>query len=125
LLSKEKIELPKKSMATYGENYCLETGYEYTVDHRLKICEEFVTFSEQSILDFGCGDGKYSRKMRQSSNSIIGLDIENKAVASAKEYCSDTIIGDAQYLPFCNDTFDVILLADINGGLFQRKEVGK
>lgn len=99
-------------VAIHGENYCLESGYEDDVEHRLKICEKFVSFSDRAILDLGCGDGKYSKNMRRSSNSIVGLDIENKALAYAKEYC-DPIIGDAQYLPFCNDIFDVILLADI------------
>lgn len=94
-------------------DYTPSTGYEWDVKHRLEICEKFVCLRDKTILDVGCGDGKYSRRIKDFSSKIVGLDIEGEAVTLAKRFCSDVVLGDAQYLPFGDSSFDIVLLADI------------
>lgn len=91
----------------------MDSGYEDDVDHRLKICSNFIDFKDKTILDLGCGDGKYSRKMKLDSNVVFGLDIEEKAVSVAKDICSAALMADAQFLPFRDSSFDIILMSDI------------
>jgi 2-polyprenyl-3-methyl-5-hydroxy-6-metoxy-1,4-benzoquinol methylase len=42
----------------------------------------------KQIVDIGCGDGRYSRKMRHHGASVLGIDLNQNAIAIAKA-CQD------------------------------------
>jgi len=67
-----------------------------------------------TILDLGCGDGRFLEKLRDlnSNNVLYGLDISEKmiAVASSKKIkrCKLTL-GDSNYLPYNDGSIDLIV----------------
>ncbi len=69
------------------------------------------------ILDVGCGTGFFSRYLLGDSKEIqvIGLDADKSFIEYAKKETLkqnreiDFVYGDALYLPFDNDSFDVVV----------------
>lgn len=70
------------------------------------------------ILDLGCGAGRTTINMfKNGYKDIIGLDISDKFIEFAKEYCSKNsldiqfINGDATKLSFDDDKFDAVIFS--------------
>ena len=57
----------------------------------------------KKILDVVCGDGEFAKLAR---NRVIGIDSNTSAVTNCKENGLSIVRGDAQALPFANETFD-------------------
>lgn len=70
--------------------------------------------NKTTILDLGCGDGRFLEKLRDLNlnNILYGLDISEKmiAVASSKKIkrCKLTL-GDSNYLPYNDGSIDLIV----------------
>lgn len=62
------------------------------------------------VLDIGCAEGKPRRYLPDSSE-YVGLDYFDTATGWYKTRPS--VFGDAQQLPFANDTVDHVLLLDV------------
>lgn len=64
----------------------------------------------KSFLDFGCGTGKSTRFLKQFSNNIKGVDINQEMILLAKQRdCSiDYLYIDQKQLPFKNCSFDFV-----------------
>jgi SAM-dependent methyltransferase len=69
-----------------------------------------------SVLDVACGPGYVSAAVKKLGAAPTGLDFSERMIAAAKAFFPDTrfIQGDAQDLPFDDDSFDRVL---INFGL--------
>ncbi len=74
-----------------------------------------VEIKGKSVLEVGCGRGgglSYIARYLKPS-SIVGVDLNPKAIKFCKEHYKSDIIrfiqGNAQELPFENDSFDVVL----------------
>ncbi len=70
------------------------------------------------ILDLGCGAGRTTINLFKSGYcNIIGLDISDKFIEFAKNYCLKNnlgisfINGDATNLPFDNEQFDAVIFS--------------
>jgi len=68
---------------------------------------------ENLILDAGCGTGLLFPHVAERGKLIVGVDISARILKEAekrvKEYSNTAvIIGDADYTPFPNDTFDAV-----------------
>ncbi len=64
-----------------------------------------------SILDIGCGTGKFLAGMKKYFPDAVaaGIDISREMVSIAKGRCPDCLTADAQALPFKGETFDLIV----------------
>lgn len=66
------------------------------------------------ILDIGCGTGLNAKKLAEKGHEIIGIDISNIAI---QQFCQNGFTGFqcdiAQYIPFKNNTFDLIYASEV------------
>lgn len=77
-------------------------------------------FEGKTILEIGCGIGGFCLRMAQMEAKVIGLDISQSAIKKAKQLAQkhrvkkyvDFIIGDAQYLPFKDQSGDVVICSE-------------
>lgn len=67
------------------------------------------------VIDIGCGSGTFTELLRNAGCNVTGLDISTKlvAVGLAKHPGLDLIEGDAENLPFEDNTFDAALLSGL------------
>ncbi len=67
----------------------------------------------KAVLDAGCGNGYFSRKIAKKAQKVIGIDFTYELIQKAKRKNSsqniEFIEGDLEHLPFPLATFDVIL----------------
>jgi ubiquinone/menaquinone biosynthesis C-methylase UbiE len=70
-----------------------------------QICAQFVYDSSQRVLDLGC-----SKRQAQNycKGEYIGFDIQATSTAEGPD-----VLGDAQFLPFQSESFDIILAFDV------------
>src|ERR1700744_2108432 len=61
----------------------------------------------ETILDLGCGDGQLSAVLQQKGARVVGVDIDEQAVAQALSRGIDARVQDAQHLQFRAD-FDAV-----------------
>ena len=87
-----------------------------------------------SILEVGCGKGTLSDYIHTMGRSIVSLDIDGLELAKAKQTYPHLklIQGDAQNLPFSDNSFDILIsienfehLPDVDQHLFEVKRVLK
>ena len=63
------------------------------------------------VLDLGCGKGEVGRHL-SDGNMVVGLDISKTALMTATRYVDGVVVGDAQELPFHDQTFDSVVFAE-------------
>ena len=67
-----------------------------------------------SILDFGCGGGRFSKRLAKLGFSVNGVDISPSMLSMARQECLNnqlcefTLIQPAQALPFETNAFDIL-----------------
>src|SRR5579862_3577377 len=64
-----------------------------------------------SVLDIGCGEGRYSRKLAKAGAFVTGLDPCRAFVETAAKRHRDGryLVGSAEDIPFTTGTFDLAL----------------
>lgn len=72
----------------------------------------------KKILDIGCGDGYLMHLLSPEAHSVTGIDPERTAVQLARKMLSGnqncTVThGDAYEIPFEDQSFDVVVMADV------------
>lgn len=68
----------------------------------------------KNVLDIGCGIGYLSSLFSSQGAKVFGVDVEPTAIEFCKKYVSGQFQESSAYnLPFGNDTFDYIVLADV------------
>jgi ubiquinone/menaquinone biosynthesis C-methylase UbiE len=67
------------------------------------------------IADLGCGSGVFTELLRRQGYASVGLDISPKLVAlgRSKYQGLELIEGDAENLPFGNESLDGVLLSGL------------
>ena len=92
----------------------LEKGYySHILKELVRLTESFGSIG--TILDIGCGDGYYSRKIKEalSDKTVIAFDISRDAVQlAAKSDLSDSVkwfVGNLEELPIKDKSIDCIL----------------
>ncbi len=62
-----------------------------------------------TVLDAGCGTGRYARLLKErGAGHIVGVDLSAAMLARAS-HAADRVRGDIRALPLAADTFDVIV----------------
>ena len=71
--------------------------------------------SGKRVLDIGCSSGYLARPLVKRGCTVIGIELDDTAAESAREVCSEVLVGDAETmeLPFPESSFDVILCGDL------------
>ena len=108
-----KIEQARKHAYKVGEHHHMQA--------RLKTPEELGYFAGETLIDVGCGYGRYLLyfKLQKKIKFCVGLDLKKKAIHSTKRLLKEKgldvplVIGDAQNLPFEDNTFDIAFSTDM------------
>lgn len=74
------------------------------------------------ILELGCGDGKTVGSLMRRGFSVTAVDFSPSAASLCQKTCSDPdlvriVIADTRQTPFCNESFDVIIVSHITAHL--------
>lgn len=78
----------------------------------LNIADRFITQGGQKrVLDIGCGAGNMMHHLARYG-AVVGVDSNPKPLAVARERGFDVREGNAEYLPFEDESFDVVSLLD-------------
>ena len=97
-----------KNVAAYDAWYQSARGSWIGQQEFAKLVKLFPPKVGQSLLDVGCGTGYFSQCFQQSGLQVTGLDPDTAMIefAKAKEGQVKYIEGDAQALPFADNSFD-------------------
>jgi ubiquinone/menaquinone biosynthesis C-methylase UbiE len=101
--------LSENSKTYYDENhiYQLFSNAEDFPDYIFSFLIPF--FQNKTILDLGCGNGKYTNKIHNINKNIIGFDKSFPQLNHKNRNQNINFInGDAFQLPFKNNSFDLI-----------------
>ncbi|MEM6734065.1 MAG: class I SAM-dependent methyltransferase, partial [Myxococcota bacterium] len=71
----------------------------------------FADVRGKTILDVGCGEGRYARKLKARGAKLTGIDPVPAFVEHARSLDSESryVVGTAASLPFEDDSFDLVL----------------
>ncbi len=71
--------------------------------------------SPERALDIGCSSGYLARRLVERGTRVVGIELNERAAAEAREVCEDVLVGDVESmeLPFAVESFDVVLLGDV------------
>jgi SAM-dependent methyltransferase len=72
-----------------------------------------VPLEEKRILDVGCGVGAFVRRLGEFSHDVYGVDIDGERVREGAAQVPNLALSLGEYLPFADDTFDVVLLHEV------------
>ncbi len=106
-----------KAMMTARRQF-LEAGFYEPMAKAVAMMIDVVQSQQQprSLLDLGCGEGYYNRKIAEycslnESLDLHGIDIAKFAVAAAakKQASSQFVVGSCNRLPYPNKSFDMVL----------------
>lgn len=106
-----------------------------------RILERLHPDSDQRVLDVGCGAGNFTFDLIEAfrPREVVGIDVSDRLIEQARKTKTDKgiqnvtfICGNAQELPFDNESFDVVvsnmvfhLLADQKASFLQTHRVLK
>ncbi|PIN86675.1 hypothetical protein COV19_04140 [Candidatus Woesearchaeota archaeon CG10_big_fil_rev_8_21_14_0_10_44_13] len=88
---------------SFGEKLFIRHGYKKL----LKLIEEnYGNKKDLRILDIGCGPGVFADELGKKGR-LYGLDICHASMISEKWF--NKVCGDAAFMPFRDDSFDVVI----------------
>lgn len=92
----------------------LKWGFEYLcyIKHSIEIVE---SLRPNSVLDVGCGDGRFLGLLNDKINRKVGVDLSEKAIQFAKAFNKDNeeIIFKTTDARFVEDKFDVVTAIEV------------
>lgn len=86
----------------------------YYTTSKLQILKRWSKKDFTRILDIGCGNGIFIHRFRKEYANIIGVDVNWAALKKGKKHVeSDLICASADFLPFRDNHFDLILAVNL------------
>jgi SAM-dependent methyltransferase len=125
-MERQQRELPwyKK---WFDENYLLLYHHRNTKDAEEQV--ELINYTlcpgkNCSILDLGCGEGRYSVFFRDRGFKVLGVDISETLIRSGKKKYPhlDLVVGDMRAIPVFPGKFDIVLSLFTSFGYFEKDE---
>ena len=83
------------------------------LERRLEMLRREVPLEGKRVLDVGCGVGEFVRRLREFSEDVFGVDVDAERVRQAGLWAPNLALALGEYLPFGNDTFDVVLMHEV------------
>ncbi len=103
------VEAPGRAAALGRPSYVWRSGQE----RRLALIRRYVNLEGARILDVGCGIGTYVRRLRDLSEHVYGIDIDEQRVRRGSLSLPNLALAAGEHMPFPNDSFDVIMLHEV------------
>lgn len=107
--SKEKTKMHFNETAS---NYNDSDDGRFVKDMYGVLVEEILKSQSGKILDVGCGNGNLFNFLPDGKYELFGIDFSENMIAEAEKNCSvkaSFSVGDAERLPFGDDSFDIIV----------------
>ncbi len=82
-------------------------------ERRFNLILRYAPVSGKRVLDVGCGIGLYLRKFEESGALPYGVDIDEENIVAASEELRNLAVASAEFLPFRQEAFDVVLLHEV------------
>jgi SAM-dependent methyltransferase len=105
----EMVEAPDRAAALGRPSYVWRSGQE----RRLALIRRYVNLEGARILDVGCGIGTYVRRLRELSEHVYGIDVDEQRVRRGSLSLPNLALAAGEHMPFPNDSFDAILLHEV------------
>ncbi len=108
-LNKGLVHGDDKLMVNARNNFLNEGYYLKFRDQLTKVLKKYSS-NESYILDSGCGEGYYTNHFSHGLD-VVGLDLSKNAIIKACKNSDnvDYIVGSCYYLPFEDQTFEVVV----------------
>lgn len=111
-------------------NFILQSVGDMALKRRARnIVEELEISNGDKILDIGCGNGYYLSLLNRLNLNVVlvGIDNDKVALRDAKIFISNDkvklIYGNAQNLPFKNNSFDKLIMSEVIEHVEDEKKV--
>lgn len=88
-----------------------QTEYKVVQDLKLRVYDLLGDIKNKKILFAGCGDGRECIQAVEKGAQVIGIDISEKSIESAKRNCknADFFVMNFEELNFPEGSFDIII----------------
>ncbi len=109
--------MKRTKILTSEEGYNLAAGVYDENENYLNSFEqgEFIpllgALADKKVLDVGAGTGRLSLPLANRGAYVTALDVSPKMLELIKNPNIETVVGDAESLPFENNTFDIVTAA--------------
>ena len=89
----------------------------YIINKRIKKIEQYCSFKNKTVLDVGCGDGKYTYEIAKKTNKrVVGIEIESKRLEKARtKFIRQNLIfrNEGIEKQKKNEDYDIIFLNEV------------
>lgn len=75
------------------------------------------------VLDIGCGDGRFINYLSRAGLESVGIEFSIEALKKAKERNLSVCLADGHFLPFRDETFDIITCIEVLEHIFNYADV--
>lgn len=102
-----------------------ETPYGMSGDRKGKTLPLLKGYTGKRVLDVGCAKGYVGEQLKKQGNTVIGWDIDERAVKEAKKTLDNAYLVDLESdkWPEFKEKFDLIVILEVIEHLFEPDEV--
>jgi len=113
---------PQDAYDRIADNYPPEAHNALMRLEERAVLELLPAAAEQSVLDFGCGSGRYLMRLaRQGPARLVGIDFSARMLDEARRHLAPAhnparlVRAEAVHLPFAGESFDLVVAGLVLG----------